>query len=203
MRVNPSSVTGAARRAQIVAATIGAIAELGYRQATFARIAERAGLSSTRLISYHFAGKDDLIKAVIEDVYGELGGFMGERMREAAPGRAALEAFIRSLVEFIAGHEAQMQALMSVFLEHRFDDGSGSYDAATDEPRARAPLEDLLTAGQECGELRDFDVFVMASTIQRALDGLPYLLRSAPGLDLDRYADELVTLFDLATRRST
>lgn len=33
------------------------IAELGYAQASFARIAGRAGLSSTRLISYHFAGK--------------------------------------------------------------------------------------------------------------------------------------------------
>ena len=76
------------------------------------------------------------------------------------------------------------------------------YDAATDEPRAHAPLEELLAAGQAAGELRDFDVFVMASTLQRTLDGLPYLLRSAPGLDLAAYADELVTLFDLATRRN-
>lgn len=202
MPVNEVSVTGTARRAQIVAATIETIAELGYRQATFARIAERARLSSTRLISYHFAGKDDLLKAVIGEVYGELGGFMGERLRGAAPGRQALETFIRSLVEFIAGHQAPMQALMSVFLEHRFEDGGASYDAATDEPRARAPLEELLTAGQAAGELRDFDVFVMASTLQRTLDGLPYLLRSAPGLDLAAYADELVTLFDLATRRN-
>ena len=37
-------------------AAIETIAQAGYRDATFARIAERAGLSSTGLISYHFAG---------------------------------------------------------------------------------------------------------------------------------------------------
>jgi AcrR family transcriptional regulator len=219
MPVNDASVTGTARRAQIVAATIDTIADLGYRQASFARIAERAGLSSTRLISYHFAGKDDLIGAVVGRVYAELGAFMGERMSGKAAGREALATYIRSLVEFIAEHPGPMQALMSVFLEHHFEEDAGkggggaegsegggagggkSYDADADR-RARAPLEDLLSAGQRAGEFRDFDVFVMASTVQRALDGLPYLLRSAPDLDLGTYADELVTLFDLATRRS-
>ncbi|MDQ6657199.1 MAG: TetR family transcriptional regulator, partial [Actinomycetota bacterium] len=42
------SVTANARRSQIVAATIEVIAEVGYSQASFARISKRAGLSSTR-----------------------------------------------------------------------------------------------------------------------------------------------------------
>ncbi len=41
------------RRAQIVV-----LGEHGYGQTSFARIAKEAGLSGTRLISYHFAGKD-------------------------------------------------------------------------------------------------------------------------------------------------
>src|SRR6202453_4771003 len=41
-----------ARRAQIVAAAIDTIAELGYAQASFARIADRVGISRG-LISYH------------------------------------------------------------------------------------------------------------------------------------------------------
>ncbi|CUR57284.1 hypothetical protein NOCA1120472 [metagenome] len=44
------------------------VAEEGFARATFARIAERGGLSSTRLISYHFAGKDELVAAVVEHV---------------------------------------------------------------------------------------------------------------------------------------
>jgi hypothetical protein len=43
----------------------------------------------------------------------------------------------------------------------------------------------------------------MAVAIQRALDGLPFLLRADPDQDLNAYAEELVTLFDLATRSGT
>ncbi|NED89278.1 hypothetical protein G3I76_55555 [Streptomyces sp. SID11233] len=40
----------------------------------------------------------------------------------------------------------------------------------------------------------------MATTIQRSIDGLPFLPRSEPDLDLASYAQELVELFDRATR---
>ena len=39
---------------------IEVLAELGYAQTSFARIAERAGISKS-VISYHFAGKDELL----------------------------------------------------------------------------------------------------------------------------------------------
>jgi hypothetical protein len=41
----------------------------------------------------------------------------------------------------------------------------------------------------------------MATTIQRAVDALPFLLQTRSDLDLDAYGEELVTLFDLATRK--
>lgn len=53
--------TESARRAQIVTAAIEVIAEVGYAKASFSRIAKQAALSSTGMISYHFAGKDDLV----------------------------------------------------------------------------------------------------------------------------------------------
>ena len=62
------SVTEAARRRQIVDATISTVAEVGYGRASYAQIARQAGLSSTGLISYHFAGKADLIQAVVAQV---------------------------------------------------------------------------------------------------------------------------------------
>jgi AcrR family transcriptional regulator len=202
MRVNDvgRSVAATARRAQIVAATIETIADVGYRQASFERIAQRAGLSSKRLISYHFAGKDELIGAVVADVYAAMGQFMRERVEGQPDARATLRAYIGALVGFIATHRPQMQALMSVFLDHRGEDDARTYDTGA-ERAALGPVEEILRAGQRGGEFREFDTFVMASTIQRAIDGLPFLLRTAPDLDLDAYAEELVTLFDLATRR--
>jgi AcrR family transcriptional regulator len=197
--VDGRSVTGQARRAQIVAATIETIAEHGFPQASFARIAERAGLSSTRLISYHFAGKDDLIRAVVADGYRAMGEFMARRMADQPDARSRLRAYLTGVVEFIATHPAQMRALMAIFLEFHPADGPGSYDSGT-ERGVLGHLEEILRAGQRAGEFRAFDTFVMASTVQRAVDGLPFLLRTRPDLDLAAYADELVTLFDRATR---
>ncbi|WP_079249569.1 TetR/AcrR family transcriptional regulator [Streptomyces sp. IMTB 2501] len=184
-----------------MAATIETIAELGYGQASFARIAERAGLSSTRLISYHFSGKSELIQAVLAQVYAEMADHMAEQMQDVRGPRDALLTYIRALVAFIADHPIQMRALMSVFLDYRAEDGGRSY-GGDDERQAVAPLQDILRAGQATGEFRDFDVFVVASTIQRAIDGLPFLLQTAPDLDLAAYAEELVAMFDLATRNA-
>ncbi|MDP9075014.1 MAG: hypothetical protein M3N98_12795 [Actinomycetota bacterium] len=65
-----------------------------------------------------------------------------------------------------------------------------------------SPIEEILRQGQQSGEFRDFDLRVMASVIQRSVDGLPVLMASVPDLDVDRYAREVVTLFDLATRKA-
>src|ERR1700712_1205396 len=193
------SFTATARRAQIVDATVQILAESGYAQTTFIRIAERAGLSSTRLISYHFAGKQDLIDAVVKDVYGAIEAHMIERMADQSDLRSALRTYISALVEFISTHRAQMQALMTVFLDHRDPAGGTTYNADTDG-EVVTPLQEILLAGQRSGEFRPFDAFVMATTIQRSIDGLPFLLRGKPDLDLTAYANELSELFDLATR---
>ena len=84
------------RRAQIIAAAIETIAELGYAQTSFAKIAKRAGISSTRLISYHFAGKDDLMRAVVIDIVTSANEFMGPRIEAQTDFGARLEAYIRS-----------------------------------------------------------------------------------------------------------
>ena len=86
-----------------------------------------------------------------------------------------------------------------MFLDHRDPAGGPTYDADTDVVVV-TPLQEILLAGQQSGEFRPFDAFVMATTIQRSIDGLPFLLRGKPDLDLVAYADELSELFDLATR---
>ncbi len=198
-RLATRSVTATARRAQIVAATIDVIVESGYSQTSFARIAERAGLSSTRLISYHFAGKAELVAAVVTEITTAIGRHMAQRMAGQPDAKHELDAYIRGLVEFIKDHPVQMQALTGIFLDFRTDDGGRSYDASN-ENDTLGVVQDMLRAGQDAGLFRDFDTFVMASAIQRCLDGLPFLLQTRPELDLDAYGEELVTLFDLATR---
>jgi AcrR family transcriptional regulator len=177
-----------------VKAAIETIAEVGYARASLARIAKHAGLSSTGLISYHFAGKDELIAEVVAEVYAAISGFVSERMQAQSSATGALRTYIESNVEFIGTHRTQMKALFDIFMN-----GGVNYDT-TSEQTVVSPIEEILRRGQESGEFRGFDRRVMASVIQRAIDGLPVLMASVPDLDVDGYAREVVTLFDLATR---
>lgn len=189
------SITEQARRAQIVAAAIDTIAELGYVKASFARIAERAGLSSTGLISYHFEAKKDLDWAIVEEIYGRLTRHMEAAMIGVAHPQAALEAYIEGLIGFMKTDPHALPAMLDVVMHGGFD-----YDAGS-EREATAGLADILRWGQAEGVFRDFDVRVMATTIQRSLDGIPLAQAVDPDLDLDSYARELVELFTLATRK--
>jgi AcrR family transcriptional regulator len=186
-------VTSRARRGQIVAAAIAVIAEVGYAKASFSRIADHAGLSSTRLISYHFSSRSELMDAVVADVIERIGREVGERVAREATAAGQLSTYIRAVVGFIDHQRASMLALAEVVLGAGFEKGIEADRSATEG------VEAILLHGQRSGEFRGFDTRVMATTVQRSVDGLPFLLRSEPDLDCARYAAELVTLFELAT----
>lgn len=188
--------TETARRAQIVEAAIETIAEVGYARASFARIAKRAGLSSTGLISYHFASKDELIARVVVTIYSAMGQFMARRMEGQSSAADALRTYIQANAAFIGTHRIQMKAFLDIFMN-----GGLHYDETT-ELTVVSPVEEILRRGQENGEFRPFDTRVMAVVIQRAVDGLPFLLATYPDVDVDAYAREVVTLFELATQRT-
>ena len=189
------TATADGRRAQIVAATIALVADEGYAQASFARIAERAGLSSTRLISYHFAGKAELVAAVVEHVVTAVGDAVGARVRQERSAAGRLRAYIEGVVEFTDGHRAEMRTLLQILLAGAFPPGPAVDDAVPGH------VVDILRQGQADGEFRDFDPRVMALAVQRSVEALPFALQSDPDLDCPAFAAELVTLFELATRR--
>ncbi len=186
-------MTSHVRRAQIVEAAIAVIAEVGYARASFARIADHAGLSSTRLISYHFNSRSDLMDAVVVDVIGRIGRHVGERIALQSTAAGRLREYILAVVCFIDHQRASMVALAEVVLGAGFEEGIAADRSATEG------VEAILLQGQQTGEFRRFDARVMATTVQRSVDGLPFLLRSEPDLDCAGYAAELVTLFELAT----
>jgi AcrR family transcriptional regulator len=64
------------------------IAELGHQRATFVEIARQASLSSTRLISYHFQSRDDLMAQVATDVVNRLGSAVHAQVSMPARQRA-------------------------------------------------------------------------------------------------------------------
>ena len=189
------SVAAEARRAQIVAATVAVIADDGYGAASFARIAERAELSSTRLISYHFAGKDELMAAVVASVVQAIGHDVGRRVGAEAAAAGQLRAYIEGVVAFTDSRRAEMRALLQIALA-----GALPAETAADDV-APGHLETILRQGQTDGEFRSFDPQVMAMAVQRVVESLPFALQSQPDLDCTAFAAEVVTIFDLATRQ--
>ncbi|MER5969813.1 TetR/AcrR family transcriptional regulator [Streptomyces sp. NPDC002055] len=187
-----------ARRAQIVTAAVETIAELGFAKASLARIAERAGISKG-VISYHFAGKGELIERVVEEVYGEIGAFVGGRLDDRSGATTWLRVYIESVAEYMLGHRTQLIALGEIFHHFRTDDGAPRYGVASREP-LYVRLENAFLDGQRSGELRPFDVRVMAVTLQAGIDDMFAYWSAYPEHDLAAHARELAGLFQRATR---
>jgi AcrR family transcriptional regulator len=188
-----------ARRAQIMAAAITTIAELGYAKASFARITEAAGLSSPRMISYHFTDKDGLIHEILRHVYGAGAAFIAERVAAATTATDRLTAYLQANLQFIHQHSAEMIALNEIGPHVRTPTDRPYTSVSAQEPGV-VSLEKLLGQGQTDGEFRDFDTRSMAVIIRSAVDRAAERLREEPDFDFDTYAREVVTTFTIATR---
>jgi TetR/AcrR family transcriptional regulator, fatty acid metabolism regulator protein len=188
-----------ARRAQIVAAAIDTIAELGYGQASLARIAETAG-TSKGVIIYHFGSKDDLIREIVAELSAKGQAYLGPRLEAEPTGAGMLRAYIESNMAFIRENRNHVLAIVEIVFNGRGADARPLYDPAIRLEGAEA-LRQLLAHFQDAGEFRaDFDPDVMARAIRAALDAVPPRLARDPDLDIGRYGRELADLFGAAVR---
>jgi AcrR family transcriptional regulator len=190
-----------ARRAQIVAAAVETIAEVGYERASLARIAARLGISKG-VISYHFAGKDDLIRQVVREVVEQARAYMIPRITAESTGTAMLRVYIESNLAFMRDHRNQLVAVVEIARNTwRRDERPRLLGEGLDADTAVRLLAQLLGRFQATGEFRrDFDPRAMAIAIRAAIDAVPPRLSFDTPFDIDSYAHETATLFDLATR---
>ena len=197
MRANTAkgrTFTESARRAQIVAAAIAVIAEHGYAAASFTRIARHAGLSSTGMISYHFANKDDLIGEVLTETTTVASNYISPRMDAVAGYRAKLRARLESNMELVRAHPDHIRALIEIAL---------NAPKTPDFVDQRFTLfGNHLRAGQEAGEFGPFNADAMAVAIIGALDAMVTGLVRFPEVDAAEFGRELADTFDRATRPS-
>ena len=185
--------TESGRRAQIVAAAIEVIAEVGYAKASFSRIAKHAGLSSTGMISYHFAGKDDLLAACVAEIEQVTGAFMQPRIDAAEGHVAQLRAYVESNVALVGEHPAAVRALIDVVK-------NGAAQSAAVDGRF-ALFEEHFRAGQAAGVFRPFDVRTAAIAFTTGLDAVVVTAAADPPgpTELARIGRELADLYVRAT----
>jgi AcrR family transcriptional regulator len=195
----PRTFSESARRAQIVA--IRVVATAGYGNTSFARIAKEAGLSSTGIISYNFAGKDDLMREVIAEVLRVAAAYVEPKLDAAVGARAKLRAYIQAHTSFLTDYPHHLRALVEVFANLPND--------GADRARFLAQMDGILSfhtdyirQAQAAGEFRDFDPRVMVIAVQGAIDAVVLRKAREPDLDVAVCGRELADLFDQATRTS-
>ncbi|MFC9658655.1 TetR/AcrR family transcriptional regulator [Nocardia sp. NPDC127606] len=184
------------RRAQIVLAAIDTIAESGYGSASFSAIAHAAGLSSTGIISYHFAGKQNLMAEVMRTIMAEFTAFVAARSDHGTPA-GRLAAFVTANCAFIQGHRNHLVTMLAL--------QSAAPDAETRDRQAnsdRAKLAQLLADGQRAGDFRAFDPDLMAGFVLSLRNGVILRVAADPGFDLATCTAELLTTIQLATSPS-
>ncbi|KDN16028.1 TetR/AcrR family transcriptional regulator [Amycolatopsis rifamycinica] len=191
----------AARRAQIIGATIGVLSDLGYRRTTFAKIKERAGLSSTRLISYHFTNKAGLMQAVLSTVVETKNEFLAERTGgglDPADRPGYLRAHIETSVAFLRAYPECVRALTELAANADDADGWVMTKVLVDDMRVHG-LARQLRQGQAEGVFGGFTPEVMAMSVAQAVDGVAAAYAADPSLDLEQYGRELADTFVKAT----
>jgi AcrR family transcriptional regulator len=191
--VRARTFTESGRRAQIVTAAIEVIAEVGYAKASFSRIAKHAGLSSTGMISYHFAGKDDLLAACVADIEQVTGALMQPRIDAAEGHVAQLRAYVESNLALVGEHPAEVRALIDLVKN------AGSRSEAVDGRLAL--FEEHFRTGQAAGAFRPFDPRTVALALTAGLDAVVVTAAAdppGPG-ELARLGRELADLYVRAT----
>lgn len=201
--VRQRTFTEEARRAQIIACTIEVLAEFGYAQASFAKVAERAGISKS-VISYHFAGKDELLEQVIQSVYADGARYIRPRIEAQGSASAMLAEYLRSNLEYIRDHSKDITAITEIAVNVRTRKGSPRFAGGPGGmEQALKPLQAILQRGQDEGAFTDFDTRTMAWAIRTLVDSVPRRQALDPGFDFGTCMNEVIALADRATRKIT
>ncbi|MFG1796301.1 TetR/AcrR family transcriptional regulator [Nocardia sp. NPDC049149] len=194
--------TETARRAQIVNAAIEVVAERGYANASFAKIAERAGLSSTGMISYHFRGKDDLIREVVAEIMRVALEFVSAKLDGETDYAARLRLNIVANLALLDEYPGHLRALSSILANAHPDDRE-KFGLADHLSEFAQIQEERIREAQRAGAFRDFDPAILVLAMRGALDAAIARAAVDPDFDTAACARELADLFDHATRRQS
>jgi TetR/AcrR family fatty acid metabolism transcriptional regulator len=187
-----------ARRDQIVAAAIDSLYESGFAATSLGAIAERIGVSKG-VISYHFTGKDEVLREIVAQVLAEARAYMVPRIAAAQSYGEALRLYVSTNMEYIEAQRRKIIAFMEIL---NGMPPTRSEPAPFDEGRQVAvdELTSLLAAGQAAGEFGAFSAAVASVSLRASIDALSILLRADPAMDIGAYGAELLRLYERAVR---
>ncbi len=180
-----------ARRRQIVEVTTQILAEEGASAATFARIAERAGISPS-LISYHFSSKSALLGQVVSDIVADMDAAILADIGDAPDLRSVIRRLIESQVRYFGDHAPAMVALgrISTAGDPAIAEQLGGHREST-----LRELQELIETGQRDGTFGPGPSRPAAVMLLATLEAVPTELFSDPEADAGAYGRALADLF--------
>lgn len=188
-----------ARRQQIIEATIAELAESGYTGAALAQVAKRAGISKAAVL-YHFANKSELLEETVKRIYDALWEFIRPQFEAEPTAGARLRSYIQSEFAFFESNRAALLALGTILDNHR-DSRGKLFLREESEKVYLQTLGAILEKGKRSGEFRDFVVRPMAVILMHSVNGALRQWAKDQSVGLSGYAEELLTTFELATRK--
>lgn len=198
---NEGTFTGQVRRAQLVGCAVQALGEVGFAGTSIAEIARRAGVSKG-VVTYHFASKEELLFAVVADLYTRGGEVIGEVTSTAGSALDLVRGYVKANLEFVRAHPQQVRAVVEIAANLRRKDGNLALAPAGQDP-VRDHLHTLLQTGQDKGELGQFDPAAVALIIRAAIDTAAAQLVTNPSFDLNTYSQQLVSMVESAVSNPT
>ena len=197
----PTTFTQSARRAQIVACAIDVIAEIGWAQTSIRKIADRVGVAMSAVL-YHFGTKDNLVDAIIEEMYRTALSVVVPAVDAESSAAAKLTAYIRASVAYFDTHRSHVAALMQLGAGYQPSDGRRfdelGLNAELREELAALDPTAILTAGQQDHEFSDFPLQSMAIALRGAVNAVVEKILREPDFDALAYGEDLVAIFDRA-----
>jgi AcrR family transcriptional regulator len=172
-----------------------------------AKIADHIGIAKS-VVLYHFKTKSDIIEAAVTVVFSQAALVIAPAVAAEHTAAGKLTAYVRANSAFIAGNRAAAVAMLEIVTSYRSGEGLRLDQAAAKSVEARPPTGDLalldpyaiFTEGVGSGEFRPLSAVFMKNALRAALDGAVWEIARDPGYDVVGYGEELVTMFELATR---
>lgn len=158
-----SSAVRERRRAEIVAAARRIVAEQGLEALTFGALEER--LAFTRgVVTYHFASKEEIVRAVFASAIDEIDAAVRGAVRAAGSIEEALAAVIRGNVRGFVEQVEAGRVLLSFWGRLTHDPEVRRLNAAL-YARYRGSAARLLRRAREEGAIADVEPRTMASLL--------------------------------------
>lgn len=188
-RASQNSIIADLRKEQIFNAAILTLNDVGYLNASLAKIAKEADISAA-LISYYFPTKNELIEKLLQVLLQKQEAQVHEKVAKAETPLEMLYIYIRAHLTYSKDFKRENDAMIEIIYNGRDENGIPYYKKfGNDETDL---LERIIEAVQRKDGFTEIDPTFLAIMINGAIRGYTMSPNAGEKQDPETYCDELI-----------